>query len=234
MSLEKSNPRPSPKSGVVVPDELTWSKRIAASVIYFFAKMLMATWRCRSSSDNSLSQKSGPVIFCVWHNCLAISMVAYFRFAQKIFPAPGFAAMISASKDGGLLANVLEKFGVQPVRGSTSRRGRQALLELTTWLEKNYNIAITPDGPRGPRYEVQDGVIALAQLTGIPIVPVSATIRGKVLLRSWDRFQVPLPFAKCELHFGKAIFVPREISEDEKEKLRAQLAAAMDECKEGG
>jgi len=73
--------------------------------------------------------------------------------------------MVSASRDGGLLAAVLERFKVQPVRGSSSRRGRQALLELTTWAERRYDLAITPDGPRGPRYVVQDGIISLARLT---------------------------------------------------------------------
>ena len=226
MSVQNSKTRPAAKSGVVVPNKLMWSQKLATSAIYLLARLLMATWRCDSTSIPS-SPKNGPVIFCVWHNRLAISMVAYFRFAQKLWPAPGFAAMISASKDGGLLAAVLQKFGVQPVRGSSSRRGRQALLESTTWLEKNYNIAITPDGPRGPRYEVQDGIISLAQISGTPIVPVAATIRGKFSLRSWDKFQVPLPFARCNIHFGELIYVPREMSDANREKLRQRLKRAM-------
>ena len=209
-----------------MPHKLKWSQKFAASTIYLLAKLLMATWRCDSTHKN-FPQKNGPVIFCVWHNRLAISMVAYFRFAQKIWPAPGLAAMISASKDGGLLATVLKKFGVQPVRGSTSRRGRQALLESTTWLEKQFNVAITPDGPRGPCYQVQDGIIALAQVTGIPIVPVSGVIRGKIILAGWDKFQVPLPFARCSIHFGEMICVPREISDVEKGKIRERLRSAM-------
>jgi len=185
----------------------------------------MATWRC--DSTHNFPHQNGPVIFCVWHNRLAISMVAYFRFARKIWPAPGMAAMISASKDGGLLATVLQKFGVQPVRGSTSRRGRQALLESTSWLEKGYNIAITPDGPRGPRYELQDGIISLAQVSGVPIVPVSAIIRGKITLGGWDKFQLPLPFARCSITFGKMIHVPREISDAERDSLRQLLRSEM-------
>ena len=226
MSARNPKPPPTAKSGVVVPHKLKWSQKFAANAIYLLAKLLMVTWRCDSTSIPS-SLKNGPVIFCVWHNRLAISMVAYFRFAGKLWPAPGFAAMISASKDGGLLAAVLQKFGVQPVRGSTSRRGRQALLESTTWLEKNYNIAITPDGPRGPRYEVQDGLISLAQISGAPIVPVAAIIRGKISLRSWDKFQVPLPFARCSIHFGEMIFVPREMSEADRGKLCERLKRAM-------
>jgi lysophospholipid acyltransferase (LPLAT)-like uncharacterized protein len=169
----------------------------------------------------------GPVIFCVWHNRLALSMVAYFKHAQFIWRAPGLVAMISASRDGGLLAAVLEKFGVQPVRGSTSRRGRQALLESTTWLEKGYNVAITPDGPRGPRYRAQSGVVFLAQITGAKIVPVQVDVRGKIQLRSWDRFQVPLPFARCRIHFGTPMSIARDASEEERMKFRARLEAAL-------
>ncbi|MEO6183116.1 MAG: lysophospholipid acyltransferase family protein [Verrucomicrobiota bacterium] len=186
----------------------------------------MSTWRCEATHVN-LPDYNGPIIFCVWHNRLALSMVAYSRFAKKIWPSAGLAAMISASKDGGFLAAVLNKFAVQAVRGSSSRRGRQALLESTTWLEKGFHIAITPDGPRGPCYQVQDGAIALAQLTGAPIIPVSTRIRGKIHLRSWDRFQIPLPFAKCEMHFGKPIDVPREVSAEEKEKMRQKLQEAL-------
>ena len=83
--------------------------------------------------------------------------------------------MVSASKDGAFLTSILECFQVQPVRGSSSRRGPQALLELTTWAERGYDLALTPDGPRGPRYVVQEGVMSLAQLTGLPIIAASYT-----------------------------------------------------------
>ncbi len=135
--------------------------------------------------------------------------------------------MISASRDGGLVASVVERFGVQPIRGSTSRRGPQALLEATTWMERQYSIVITPDGPRGPVYEVQEGIILLAQLTGRPIIPTSNFTRWKIRLRSWDRFQIPLPFAFCQSYYGEPIWVPREAAEAEREQLRAKLQAAM-------
>ena len=227
MSLENPKPRTRKATpGIVVPQPLSLRRKIAASLIYGLGKLLMASWRCETTHV-ALPDYKGPIIFCIWHNRLALSMVAYARFAKNIWPSAGLAAMISASKDGGLLAAVLNKFGVQAVRGSSSRRGRQALLESTTWIEKGFHIAITPDGPRGPRYQVQDGVIALAQVTGATIVPFSARIRGKIRLRSWDRFQIPLPFAKCEMHFGKPINIPREISDEEKEKIRGELQKAL-------
>ena len=100
---------------------------------------------------------TGPVIFCIWHNRLVLSMEGY-RIFQKASPRKGMAAMVSASRDGGLLTAILERFKVQPVRGSSSRRGPQALLELITWGERGYDLAITPDGPRGPCGVVQEGV----------------------------------------------------------------------------
>jgi lysophospholipid acyltransferase (LPLAT)-like uncharacterized protein len=137
------------------------------------------------------------------------------------------AAMVSASRDGGFLTGVLECFKVQPVRGSSSRRGPQALLELTTWAERGYDLAITPDGPRGPVYVVQEGVMSLAQLTGLPIVPVSYSLGWKIRVKSWDHFQIPLPFSPCEMIYEKPIYVPREATDAEREQLRLQLEARL-------
>ncbi len=231
MSVEPITGAAKQSSGIVVPHSPSWRRRMAASAVYGLAKVLMTSWRCKATHVK-IPDYDGPIIFCVWHNRLALSMVAYSRFAKMFWPSKGLAAMISASKDGGLLAAVLDKFGVQAVRGSSSRRGRQALLESTTWVEKGFHIAITPDGPRGPRYRVQDGALALAQVTGVPLVPVAIRIKGKFSLHSWDQFQIPLPFAKCHLQFGQAVFVPREISDEEKAKIREQLRAAMSEFNE--
>jgi len=135
--------------------------------------------------------------------------------------------LVSASKDGAFLSAILERFGVQPVRGSSSRRGAQALLELATWAERGYDLAITPDGPRGPIYVVQDGTMTLAQITGLPIVPASFRLQWKIQLNSWDRFQIPLPFSRCEIYLGKMTTVPRDISDEEREQLRKVLGTEM-------
>lgn len=169
----------------------------------------------------------GPAIYCVWHNRLALCMPAYFDYVKKRNQTPGLAAMVSASKDGGFLTGILQCFNVQPVRGSSSRRGPQALLELTTWAGRGYDLAITPDGPRGPVYVVQEGVMSLAQLTGLPIVPVSYSVNWKIRMKSWDRFQIPLPFSRCEMIYAKPIFVPREATDAEREQLRLQLETEL-------
>jgi lysophospholipid acyltransferase (LPLAT)-like uncharacterized protein len=197
-------------------------------LIFFVVRAVAMTIRYKWDDRSEIisSPPTGPVIFCIWHNRLALCMEAY-RIFGKIRPIPGLAVMVSASKDGGFLAAILERFKVQPVRGSSSRRGPQALLELTTWAERGYDLAITPDGPRGPRYVVQEGIMALAQLTGLPIIPVSYVATWKICVKSWDGFQIPLPFTRCEMNAGAPIFVPRGISGTEREALQRQVERAL-------
>jgi lysophospholipid acyltransferase (LPLAT)-like uncharacterized protein len=209
------------KSGVVVPHRLRWREQALAFLIFAVLKLLSMTWRVRLMSE--LPKIPGPVIFCLWHNRLALCMKAYDTFGKQHWPAPGLAALISASKDGALLARTLRYFRVTAVRGSSSRRGRQALLELTSRIEEGLHAAITPDGPRGPKYRVQEGVIALAQVTGAPIIPTSMRVHGKWAMRSWDAFQIPKPFALCEIFVAEPMTIPREAEDAAREALRAEL-----------
>src|SRR4029453_7004095 len=121
-------------------------------------------WRDGSVMLKEQAAAGEAVIFCIWHNRLALCLEIYRLYLKAYGGERRMAAMVSASKDGGILARVLEHYRVQPARGSTSRRGRQALLELTTWAERGHDLAITPDGPRGPCYVIQDGVLSLAQI----------------------------------------------------------------------
>ena len=224
---------PTPRrSGVVNPHQAVLVQRAAARLVYWVERSLSATWRWRWEDHSGLLEGSlvTPVIFGVWHNRLALSMSIFRRYVRARQPERRLAGLVSASKDGALLAQILQNFGVQPVRGSTSRRGPQALLELTRWAEQGYDLAITPDGPRGPRYVVQEGIIALAQITQTPIVPVVAEINGKRQAKSWDRFQLPYPFARCRVTFLAPIRVPRTASDDEREHCRR----ALEECLRAG
>lgn len=215
------------KSGIVVPHKLSWSKRLLASLVYGAVRLVAATIRFQWILPPAVREGPGPVIFCVWHNRLALSLVIYRGYARFRQQPPRLAAIVSASKDGAVVARILEHFGVEPVRGSTSRRGPQALLELTTWAERGYDLAITPDGPRGPRYVVQEGAIALAQVTGLPVVPASYTAGWKVCIKSWDRFQIPLPFSRVVVKAGEPLRVPRDVSDAEREQFRQAVEKQM-------
>src|SRR4051812_49214097 len=203
-------------SRVIVPRPLKWYDRLAASITYILIEIVARTLRLRWDPNSSVLPNQA--IFCVWHNRLAMSLIVYRDYiCPQSNRKPRLAAIVSASKDGGIVARILERFNVQPVRGSSSRRGPQALLELTTWAERGCDLAITPDGPRGPRYVVQPGVISIAQLTGLPIVPVSYSFKWKVALKSWDQFQIPLPFSRGLIKLGAPLEVPREASEEARE-----------------
>src|SRR6266567_5698120 len=178
MSSPTENPGPTPQpkksSGIVVPHTPRWYQRLAAWVVFGFIRCISATVRYKLADRSGFfdGPPPGPIIYCVWHNRLALCLKIYYGFGQKRNPTPGLAAMVSASKDGAFLSAILGRFKVQRVRGSSSRRGPQALRELTTWAERGYDLAITPDGPRGPCYVVQEGIMSLAQITGLPILPV--------------------------------------------------------------
>ncbi len=216
-------------SGVVIPHRAKWHQRLVARLIWLIVRCMEATIRFRLD-DRSGYFSGAPkeaIIFAVWHNRLALSLTMYERFVRRHQPERKLGALVSASKDGGLLARVLELFRIEPVRGSSSRRGAQALRELVAWGSRGYDLAITPDGPRGPCYTVREGVIATAQLTGLTIVPAAYRLNWKIQLKSWDRFQIPLPFARCDITTGRVMRVPREATEAERETLRQQLEAEM-------
>ena len=205
-------------------------QRLGAWIVFIGLRSIMLTLRYRWNDRGQMFTQppATPLIFAIWHNRLALCMEAY-RVFRKHSRRVGMAALVSASKDGGFLAGILERFRVQPVRGSSSRRGPQALLELTSWAERGYDLAITPDGPRGPCYVVQDGVMSLAQLTGLPIVPFAYNLKWKIRLKSWDRFQIPLPFSICEMNVGTPIHVPRESSDAERADLKQKLQQTLRE-----
>ena len=214
---------------MVIPHAPKWHQRLGAFLLFISLRALLLTVRCRLRAQSEYLSPIAPVpvIFCIWHNRLATCIKPLNTHRRPHNAGAGMAALVSASKDGAFLSRALEWFGVQPVRGSSSRRGAQALRELTTWAERGYDLTITPDGPRGPCYQIQDGITSLAQLTGLPIVPVALNLNWKISLKSWDRFQIPLPFARCEVCVGKTFRVPADASDGEREKLRLQLETEL-------
>ena len=225
-----SHPKRQRRSEIVVPHSPKWHQRLVAWLIWVVANAISATIRYRVHDPPGILARPDikRAIFCTWHNRLALCVKLYFRFFHRRTPNAGLAGLVSASKDGALLSAIFHRFGVQPVRGSSSRRGAQALIELNTWAERGYNLAITPDGPRGPRYVLAEGAITLAQITGLPLVLGVYHLSSKICIRkSWDQFQIPLPFARCELILGRAFFVPRELTAAQREQFRWEVETEM-------
>ncbi len=221
--------RRSSVGGAVLPHQPKWQQRLAGWLIHAAIQSLAMTIRFRLNKESIFSSNAPEekIIFVIWHNRLVLSLVIYHRYVLRRDRRRKLAAVASASRDGGLVASIIERFGVTPVRGSSSRRAAQALREMIGLSEQGYDLAITPDGPRGPRYTLPEGVISTAQLTGLMLVPVAYHLNWKICLKTWDRFQIPLPFARCDITTGRTMRIPRTATDAERAELRRQLEAEM-------
>jgi len=162
-------------------------------------------------------------IGALWHNRLLIFPFVLRRF----FSNRGGAALISASRDGELLADAIKRFDFDVVRGSSSRLGARAILQLTDVLASGRDVVITPDGPRGPAYELGPGIIFLAQKSGAPVVPVNMEYSSYWRLKSWDRFILPRPFSKVRVIIGQSHHVRSTSTPEEFETERLRLQGVM-------
>ena len=162
-------------------------------------------------------------IASLWHNRLLIFPFVLRRF----FPDRHGAALISASRDGELLADAIKRFDYDVVRGSSSRLGASAILQLSQTLASGRDVVITPDGPRGPVYELGPGIVFLAQKSGAAVVPVNIEYSSCWRLKSWDRFILPRPFAKVHVIIGSPHHVELSDTPAQFEAERQRLQQAM-------
>ena len=131
--------------------------------------------------------------------------------------------MISHHRDGEFITRTAARFGVNAVRGSTSRGGAAALRAMLKVLKRGEFVGITPDGPRGPRMRAQMGAIVLAQMAGVPIMPATYAVSRRRVAGSWDRFIIALPFSRGVYLWGEPVSVPRDADADLLEAKRLEL-----------
>lgn len=156
--------------------------------------------------EQLLANKKQPLLFAVWHGRMLYLLQVYRHYRPE-----RITVLVSQSKDGDLISLLLKQFGIDATRGSSSRGGALGLLELMHKATAGYQVvAITPDGPRGPRYTVQPGIIAVASKSGAPIVPITYGARWKKVCASWDQFLIPLPFSRIVVVCGEPIAVPAQ------------------------
>ena len=162
-------------------------------------------------------------IGALWHNRLLL-----FPFVLKRYlPERRGAALISTSRDGAILADLIERFDFEVVRGSSSRQGASAIRQLAEVIANGKDVVITPDGPRGPAYELGQGIVFLAQQSGAAVVPVNMEYSSCWRLGSWDRFILPKPFSRVRVIFGPPHRVAQTSSEEEFERERQRLQDVM-------
>jgi len=176
----------------------------------------------KTKEAEALEKSDNGLIYAIWHNQQLFLLYPYRH--QKI------ASLISKSSDGEYIARCLPYFGMRAIRGSTSRGGTRALISLLKATREGYRPMLTPDGPRGPIYTVQPGILFLAKKTGFPIIPVGTALSHKIKVGSWDKMRVPLPFGKTAFTYGKTVWVKdNEDMERAAKELQEQLNWASDQ-----
>ena len=197
-----------------------------ARILSFIGWAMMSLWsstvRIRfvdRDIPEGLRAQGRNIIYAFWHGRQFLLFYAY-RNTGIVIPA-------SESRDGEIQAGIIGRFGMGTVRGSSKRKGAQALLGLVDALRSGKDIAIAVDGPRGPAYEVKQGITYIAGKLSIPIIPLSvAAKRAWVLEKIWDKYLLPVPFTECVILYGEPITV-NGTSEEELENKRRELTDAL-------
>lgn len=200
--------------------------RFAGSVASFAAKRLVGSLQVRChffgppAAPVTIVPEGARYIYSIWHENLLIPAA---RFGH-----PDLAVLISRHADGQLLGTLIERMGMGMVLGSTNRGGIEAVRSIVKGTAGRRHLAVTPDGPRGPRRVVQPGMIYAASRTGMQIVPVGVACARHWRVRSWDRFMIPKPGSKACLVFAEPISVPNKLSMAELEPYQALVQAEME------
>ncbi|HEY0996058.1 MAG TPA: lysophospholipid acyltransferase family protein [Gemmatimonadaceae bacterium] len=206
------------------PAKVRWGARIGAWVI----RALATTWRLRIVHGERLREhrRSAPVILALWHGDMLPPL--WQHRGERV------AILISEHGDGEIIARIGLQLGHAAVRGSTSRGAARALLALSRTLEEGRDVAITPDGPRGPAGQFAPGALAAAQRSGAAIVAIGVHAPRAWRLRSWDRFLIPKPFSRVTIAYGPPTTVEapsvREAA-SEAPRFQALMEAARDEAR---
>ena len=188
-------------------------------------KLISFTYRMRivePENERRILDQGGSLIYASWH--------------QRFFPGITFFAtrkpitiMISQSRDGDYIARIVDILGWQPVRGSSSRGGLEALKKLKRLSLKGYRVGHIVDGPRGPHGIIKAGLLSIAQFAEIPIVPTIISGQRKWIFNSWDRFMIPKPFSRVIIRFGAPIFIERRLEEASFEEKRLAVEKKLHE-----
>jgi len=193
---------------------------IGPILIYILGMTLKIEWVGEENLD-ILRKEKKSVIYAFWHGRMLIFTFSHRK--QKIH------VLISQHRDGEFIARIIRNLGFVTVRGSTTRGGSKAIFEICERTASGFDVAITPDGPRGPGFQVHPGIMYVAQRSGMSIVPITNSAKNRWNLSSWDRFLIPKPFSKAVIMLGKPIYVPAESTQQELEEIRSDLERQLGE-----
>lgn len=208
-------------------EKYSWSERLrirAADILFYLAIRAIGRtirWDTAGFEHFESVRASGRLpIYCLWHDRI---------FAGTYFLRDrGIVVITSQSLDGEYIARFLKRLGYGTIRGSSTRGGVRALVEMIRWMRAGHAMAFTVDGPRGPRYEAKKGAVLLAKKTGNPILPFSVELERSWRVKSWDRMQIPKPFTRAKFVMAGPIDVPADADDTVIESKRNELQNALD------
>lgn len=194
-------------------------RKIAPRIIYAVVNLLYMTCRKRFYADIEPRDLDRPVIVAFWHGELLSVMQGYMFFRKK----SDIDSIVSEHSDGEIIARVVELFGGGAIRGSSTRGGLKALRESFKSIDNGRNLAITPDGPKGPRHSVADGIVLISQRKDIPIVTFNCKPSSYWQFGSWDKFVIPKPFSRLDFYIGEPFFLKGLSIKESKELIKERL-----------
>lgn len=186
-------------------------------VALWWCKSLRIT-RIGSGTFDEIRSSGRNYVVAFWHG----SMLAGW-FLHRPVDGNKVSALVSQSSDGEYLSAVLDRWGYSMIRGSSHIGGKEAMQLMVDEVDKGHSLAITPDGPRGPRHEMKMGAVRVAQRTGVPLVLAGIAAGKKKSLRSWDSFEVPIPFSEVVVTYGEPTIVPSELNGEPLDRYRDAL-----------
>jgi hypothetical protein len=200
---------------------------LGPSLAYWMIKLLgwtMEFEEVHPEIPRSLWEKGIPGIGVFWHGRLLMM--------PRIYKGKKLSFLVSPHRDGQIVGRALKRFGFHAILGSTNRRGFSAFKQMLKANREGSDIALVPDGPKGPRYQVQIGVIELAKLTGRPVVPVTFSSSKRKLFKTWDQFLLPYPFSRGVFIWGEPVYVDPKGDRSHLEERRALLERRLNELTE--
>ena len=200
---------------------------VGPSLAYWVIKLLgwtMEFEEVHPEIPRSFWEKGIPGIGVFWHGRLLMM--------PRIYKGRKLSFLVSPHRDGQIVGRALKRFGFQAILGSTTRQGFSAFKQMLRANREGSDIALVPDGPKGPRYQVQIGVIELAKLTGRPVVPVTFSSSRRKLLKTWDQFLLPYPFSRGVFIWGEPVYVDPKGDRTHLEERRALLERRLNELTE--
>lgn len=194
-----------------------FQKKFLRKIGYYFAdkafSILLKTCKIKiyKSAKTESIIKNKTFIVAFWHGLMVIGWYLHKNL--------NITALVSKSKDGDLLAHILEKWNYKVIRGSSHIGGSEAMENMVNLLKQNYSLAITPDGPTGPIYKMKAGAVVAAKKSNVPLILLGIYNRKKIVLKSWDRFEIPLPFSKIGVYYSEPIYINNQLDYEETSKM---------------